>query len=200
MTSSGAVTGNVLAERGAVDLAPGTAGSLGETVHLREQVVGHGDGCLHTLSITGRATTSGRRGEVELVERGSAPEREGFLEERVAEDVEQGQGDDEVLLDIVVIGPWRDFPEHRDDVAQPAAFAGVPDEVEGDDLGVPTRIRPDRVVRRSTGAAAAVDRTTKSIAARPCRTGRRGRAVTAWTTCAARPEAPWMAAAVSRPT
>ena len=27
----------------------------------------------------------------------------------VAEDVEQGERDDEVLLDVVVVGPWRDL-------------------------------------------------------------------------------------------
>ena len=48
----GRVARDVLAERGAVHLAPGPAGALGEAVHLGEQVVGHGDGGLHTASIT----------------------------------------------------------------------------------------------------------------------------------------------------
>lgn len=37
----GSMAGNVLAEGGAVDLTPGTSGTLRETVHLGEQVVGH---------------------------------------------------------------------------------------------------------------------------------------------------------------
>ena len=59
---------------------------------------------------------------------------------------------------------------------------------------------PTAWCRSSTGAAAAVRRTTNSITSRPVRTGRRGRAVTTWTTCAAWPEAPWIDAAVRRPT
>ena len=42
------------------------------------------------------------------MERRAAAERERRLEARVAEDVEQGEGDDEVLLDVVVVGPGRD--------------------------------------------------------------------------------------------
>ena len=48
----GRVARDVLAQRGAVDLAAGAAGALREAVHLREQVVGHRDGGLHTRSIT----------------------------------------------------------------------------------------------------------------------------------------------------
>ena len=83
---------------------------------------------------------------------------------------------------------------------QPAAFAGYRTRSRATTSGVATRIRPDGVVRSSTGAAAAVPRTTNSITSRPVRTGRRGRGVTTWTTCAAWPEAPWMDAAVRRPT
>ena len=46
------VTGEVLAERGAVHLAPRAARAPGEAVSLGEQVVGHRDGGLHTASIT----------------------------------------------------------------------------------------------------------------------------------------------------
>ena len=46
------MAGDVLPERGTVDLAPGPAGAPGEAVDLGEQVVGHGHGGLHTRSIT----------------------------------------------------------------------------------------------------------------------------------------------------
>lgn len=51
----------------------------------------------------------GGRGEMEFVQRGSPTKRERRLQERITKDVEQGQGDDQVLLDVVVVGPGRDI-------------------------------------------------------------------------------------------
>ena len=46
------VPGDVLAKRRAVHLASGAAGAAGQAVHLGEQVIGHGHGRLHTVSMT----------------------------------------------------------------------------------------------------------------------------------------------------
>ena len=52
----GAVPGDVLPKGRAVDLAARAMRPAGEAVHLLEQVIGHGDGGLHTRSITGVPT------------------------------------------------------------------------------------------------------------------------------------------------
>lgn len=88
---------------------------------------------------------SGGWREVELVQGRAATERQRRLQHLVAEYVEEGQGDHQVLLDVVVVGPRRDGPPAHDVGLRQHRSVRLRLDVDDD---VPARIALGRTGRR----------------------------------------------------